>query len=282
MNLEEENIILNKDYVIPNLMGRIGNCMFTTAAAYAYALEHNKQLVISRLMLQNCTEGYDHSQELFRKFDFIDTHRGWEDGGVWNPVENPPDGKYVVISGFYQDVKHFEKYSEPLKSMFSPPDEFVNEVREKIPEIFEKRITAVHVRRGDYIHFPKIHPTVTPEYVSRALSEVSTKTDQVLIMSDDVTWCKNNIEGAADALYIEEWKAHEQIWIMSLCHNFVLSNSTFGWWGAYLSRQSDKTVVAPSTWFGPDGPAIVGPYDIDWIILPTYFHEDGLIYPVKE
>ena len=102
----------------------------------------------------------------------------------------------------------------------------------------------------------------------------------MLIVSDDVTWCKNNIEGAVDALYIEEWETHEQLWIMTLCHDFVLSNSTFGWWGAYLSRQPDKTVVAPSVWFGPNGPPRFEAYEKDWIILPTYF-DDGLILPVE-
>ena len=43
----------------------------------------------------------------------------------------------------------------------------------------------------------------------------------------------------------------EGIWLLSLCHHFIISNSTFSWWGAWMSRNPNKIVISPSTWFGP-------------------------------
>ena len=66
---------------------------------------------------------------------------------------------------------------------------------------------------------------------------------------------------------------------MSLCSHFILSNSSFSWWGAYLSQYENKVIVAPETWFGPDAPQNWQDiYCKDWIVLPTYFNK-GMIYP---
>ena len=266
--------MVNKDYIIPALGGRLGNNMFMVAHAYVKGLEYNKQMVIAKNQL--VYEGNDYSQNIFSKFDFIDEF-------VENYNFNPPvpsDDKHTIYVGYYQSEKFFERYSENIKSLFGPPLEFIDKIRTEIPVIFEKKVTVVNVRRGDYLFYPNYHPTVTPEYIIKALNQIPT-TEHVLIASDDIPWCKENLKGTSGAItYLEGWKSHEQLWIMSMCHNFVISNSSFSWWAAYLSRHSEKIVIAPETWFGPEGPATwEDMYCKDWKVLPTYF-DNGLIKPI--
>ena len=47
----------------------------------------------------------------------------------------------------------------------------------------------------------------------------------------------------------------ETLHLMKLCDGFVISNSTFSWWGAYLSTADPKNIIAPYPWFkGQDSP----------------------------
>jgi len=150
-------------------------------------------------------------------------------------------------------------------------------MRVEIPILFSNNVTAINVRKGDYLLYKNYHPTVSAEYINKALEEIPNR-DHHLIISDDIPWCKENLN-LPNCIYLEGYNTYEQLWILSLCKHFVISNSSFSWWGAYLSLNENKIVIAPETWFGPEGPQDWSDtYCSDWTILPTYFN-NGLILP---
>ena len=70
-----------------------------------------------------------------------------------------------------------------------------------------------------------------------------------VIFSDDIEWCKKNLN-ISDSLYIENEKDYIEMYLMSLCRNNIISNSSFSWWGAWLNNYQSKIVIGPSKWFG--------------------------------
>lgn len=263
------------EYVIPTLGGRLGNNLSMIANAYARSRDFNLPLYICRSQVEyhNGESNDNYSSTILSKFNYIEE---FPNDGIVNPPE-PVKGRPTVYDGYYQDEKYFHKYKDDLLDLFGPTSEFIDRVRLKLPQLFKGRVTAINVRRGDYLYYPNYHPTVTVDYIMAAVSQIK-KTDSFLILSDDLEWCRTNLS-LPNAAYIEGYNSYEQLWIMSLCHDFIISNSSFSWWGAWLSRCTDSTVVAPETWFGPEHQADwQGQYCKGWIKLPTYF-KNGFILP---
>lgn len=262
-------------YVTCNLKQRTGNLMFQIAHGYSQALRNKR-----RFILPSNVESSLHLQKnLFRYFDF--------------GLESLPDIKYTestfeyqelainensptVFDGWFQSEKFFEPHKEVIKNLFYPPAHFINNVKEDLPFLFNHTTLAINVRRGDYLYKPGGHPVITMDYINEALKHVP-KCERVLVMSDDIGWCKENIH--LDNVYFnEKYWDHEGIWLLSLCDHFIISNSSFSWWGAYLSKTPYKTVVCPDTWFGPEIP--VNTKDLfcpDWIRIPTRWQDGFLI-----
>jgi hypothetical protein len=254
------------DYILPIVAGRLGNNLFMVANAYAKAKEYGKELYLYKSHFSN-----EYVNTIFKDFIFIDDY---VDNKNYN-LEIPSDNTHTLYTGYFQSENYFNKYSNEIKDLFYPPIEFINKIKLELPIIFVKEITAIHVRRGDYLSYPDIHPTLSKEYILEAIKHVPN--NQILIVSDDIEWCKKNlnIEGA---IYSEGYKSYEDLWILSLCHHFVISNSSFSWWGAYLSKNKNKIVIAPKTWYGPNGPKNWDEiYCKNWIIHETLY-KNGYIY----
>jgi len=247
------------EYITCHIGGRLGNNLFMIANAYARALDENKRFVVYRDYLTYGND--DYPSNILRKIDLVE-HL---------------DHSQKAYMGYFQSESYFDKYSENIKSLFSYPLEFEQRIRTELPFIFEGDVTVINVRRGDYLHSPNYHPVVTPEYIHKANALIP-NTRHYLIASDDIDWCKEHLH-FPNSTYLQGYRSYEQLWILSMCKNFIISNSSFSWWAAYLSREPNKIVVAPETWFGPEH---IGDwsnmYCKDWTILPTYF-ENGLIKP---
>lgn len=246
--------------------------MFMIAHAYAKSLEYNKQFVIAKDQTVDGNTNDDYSSHIFRKIQLIEK---FEDNHNWNPKE-PSHDKHTQYTGYFQDERYFLRYSEAIRDLYAPPYDFVERIQKELP-ILNSEVTLISVRRGDYLFYPNYHPVVSLEYLEAAISIMPKH--GYIIASDDFAWCRENLKLNAPVKFLEGYRPHEQMWIMSLCHHFIISNSSFSWWGAWLSRFENKAVMAPSIWFGPEGPKTWNNMYADgWAILESRF-ENGLIYP---
>jgi hypothetical protein len=129
---------------------------------------------------------------------------------------------------------------------------------------------ALHVRRGDTVTQPKgFQPLAPLSYYTDALTSVDP--DQqlgVVVFSDDIKWCRRNLGPAiADraVCFVDHGpgRSHKpavysrqapvdwlDIQLMALCRHHVISNSTYAWWGAWLS--GNPAPRYPSVWWGPN------------------------------
>jgi hypothetical protein len=157
--------------------------------------------------------------------------------------------KNVKINGYFQSEKYFINYKKEIKDLFKIDDETNFFLLKKYSNIISLDTCSIHVRRGDYLKFPNIHPTQNIEYYNKAVGYIG-ENKHYLIFSDDIEWCKNNLNFIKNKTFIFGNSDFQDLYLMSLCKNNIIANSTFSWWGAWLNNYKNKVVVAPELWFG--------------------------------
>ena len=240
-------------YVTNTLCGGLGNMMFQMSAAWAYSRRFGKEFRYTQHI------GSLHDSDL-SLFNFVTANFIKCNKGIEFSLYNETDFSYfpipqldgnISLEGYFQSSKYF---SDVLT---------IGMLREKFNCSSKKeRYPFIHIRRGDYVGKSNYHTVLPLEYYEGAMSVI--KSDKYYIVSDDMEWVKANFHHKS-FVYFEE-PAINCFQLMASCDRGIIANSTFSWWGAYLSH-SPRTYVAPKNWFGPSGPSNHDLYEKDWIIL---------------
>jgi len=230
--------------ILSLLKGGLGNMMFQLAAGASLSHDLNTDFVYT-LDGWNCVTNYNiqnFPNTIFKNLKQvkIDSYVGKinlyrEQDFSYKPL--PTHGN-LALDGYFQSEKYFTHNREHIKSLFDIP-----------VDAKYKDHTFMHVRRKDYLLHSQVHPTCPVSYYKEALNVIGA--DKVIILSDDIDWCRKNID-IGQAEFSMSKTEIEDLSIMISCKNSIIANSTFSWWGAWLS-DSDK-VIAPKMWFGPQGP----------------------------
>jgi hypothetical protein len=122
-------------------------------------------------------------------------------------------------------------------------------------ELDGKKILVIHMRFGDYLN-EKLFGVPTLKYFRDSL-QIQTKSalfDKVVVFTNGElnalkmldTLKLENVLVISDS---ERISASETLELMRFGSAYILSNSTFGWWGAFLSRHTSPKVICPTPWF---------------------------------
>ena len=242
--------------VSTKLQGGLGNQMFQIAVAYAYAKRFGLKCGFDFDSCYTPMQGNPSNKYINTLFknvprlnnDYSPRYQWHENGFSFNPAPVMPD---CVFHGYFQSERYFEDFKEEIKDLFHFPKDSIVRVDEELSKIEDKDITAVHVRRGDYLTNPDFHPVCSKEYYTKAMEEMGD--NNFIFVSDDIEWCKENFKG--DNIFYSPFKEEiEDLALMSLSDNQIIANSSLSWWGAYLCDWDNNKVIAPKKWFGPRGP----------------------------
>ena len=254
-------------------LGRLGNQMFQFAALKGIAKNRGYQFCLAPS--QNNDEYMDH--QMFIPFElgdtsplnvqFIDADRPLiQEAGFSfdeNLFNNCPD--WVDIRGYFQSERYFKHIREDLLKDFKFKGEILESCYEMI-DSFDIPPISLHIRRTDYITNPN-HTAIDISYYEKALKEFDHR--EVIVFSDDPEWCHNQSLFDDDRFLIAEGNSNYiDMCLMTLCKGHIIANSSFSWWGAWLSN-SEK-IIAPSGWFEGSNNEHLDTKDVipeNWIII---------------
>jgi hypothetical protein len=191
---------------------------------------------------------------------------------------NPLNQLYRSYTGFFQSPSLFPE-KDPLLKAFSLHSEFICKPLLKFLHLADKgNCLAVSIRRGDFLKYSDLG-VCSNEYYTNGINFVCERTavDYIFIFSDDISYCRKMLASIDhQVIYIEGFTPAKSLYLMSQCKHFVIANSTFSWWGAWLSEHQEKIVIRPEPWNNQD-PVAPDLLPVDWVSLPKFPAEKELI-----
>lgn len=169
-----------------------------------------------------------------------------------------PDGVY--LEGSWQNEKYFADIETIIRQEFTVKITQASKDKELAEQIASCESVSLHIRRGDYVsnpHTKQFHGTCDRDYYLRCVERLTqtVKNPHFFIFSDEPGWAHNNLKLPYPMTIVDHNKAdknYEDLRLMSQCKHHVIVNSTFSWWGAWLSQNPEKIVFAPKRWLKSD------------------------------
>jgi hypothetical protein len=241
--------------------GRLGNQLFQYAFMFSLSKENNYQMCLPSSN-SNFYKNYDLYFESNSFFDCFEsnvslcqkniTQNKFKEKSFDYDINFPNYIDNCDYSGYYQSYKYFKKYKKELiESLKFKQKNIIKS------ELDYSKIVSIHIRRGDYVN-NKTHETFSFEFLNTSKKHFDNK--KYLVFSDDIEWCKKMNIGD---YYAENNNDCLDLYQMTLCKSSIIANSSFSWWGAYLSEK--EKVIAPKKWFNNKN--VDDLYCDDWIKL---------------
>jgi hypothetical protein len=273
--------------IITRLAGGLGNQMFQYAFARALSIKYNTNLKIDLSFLKNRNMGpnftyRNYELDIFNVVEdfnptfencirFDEPHLNYSKEIVDNI--NRQIDKDIMIDGYWQSVKYFEESKSVIKSDFTfkslVDDSSVDKIKLMLDDIRSTNSVMLNIRRTDFLN-NDFHGVMGLDYINKSTELLESKIDnpKYFIFSDDIEWCEENIKLNNMVIVDHSYKGDRfsyYLQLMKECKNFIIPNSSFAWWSAWLSDSPNKIVIAPKKWFTNESINTSDLIPSDWI-----------------
>lgn len=267
--------------VIARLRGGLGNQLFCYAAARRLAHSNQAELVIDdhtgfvrdliysreyALKYFSLPSRVASSSERLEPFErsrravwkIVNSFRAYENRSYI--VEECRDFDYrlleldlkgsIILDGLWQDERYFKDIAEIIRSDLAFSLEPCSRNESLAGEIKTTNSVAMHIR---WYEIPGSEKNMALSYYNAAISELSSRVENphFYIFSDDPVMSKAFIPLDQSSFTLvdinsEPDNAIMDFWLMTQCSHFIIANSTFSWWAAWLSIKAGKNLLMPS------------------------------------
>lgn len=176
-------------------------------------------------------------------------------------------GANILINGYWQSEKYFQPIKDLIREEFQVKSPVKGPNLGLADEIRRSNAVCLHLRRlfgvsGSEVDCSVIkkHGVLSLEYYHEGLSYLAKRYETLhcFVFSDSPDWAEENLRLPYPTTFVRPshgivGKDYEDLCLMNQCKHYIIANSSFSWWGAWLCPNPEKVVIAPQTWF--NGPA---------------------------
>lgn len=281
--------------IISQLKGGLGNQMFQYALGRKLSLQNNKVLILDlSYVKKDSLRNYElvnlniqaetstkNQEQLFAKANKLQRFLPFYQL-ISEKSKRAADHKFAATAGFtyldgyWQSEEYFKDIRKQLIKDFQLKKPLDRASKKTLNLISKHNSVAVHSRRTDYVTNTaanKVHGVCSLAYYKKAIKYITKKIQEphFFIFSDDINWVKNNLK-LNNCFYMDKnpiEKGFKDLELMKNCKHFITANSSFSWWGAWLSENQNKIVVAPKPWFAKKSLNEGDTVPIQWIRIDT-------------
>ncbi len=177
---------------------------------------------------------------LQRKFEF--------DQRVANSGDN------VYLDGYWQTEKYFRPAAAQIRADLQFRPTLGAQAARMYAQMQAGTSVCVHIRRGDYLEILSQLGVVGADYIQAGIKLLAERFSGLhfYVFSNDPKWCIENLKIGHPHTFITSENAgnndREHLMLMTSAKHFIIANSTYSWWAAWLSTNPDKVVIGPKQW----------------------------------
>lgn len=255
---------LNEDVVAVQLSGGLGNQLFQYAAGRAASHRLGCRLWLDLSSLVDTPEevtrrDFELAPCLLKATPLVIPEEGWseyrQEGFAFDPEFDRIEPGCKMIGGFQSEL-FFASARDEIRRDLTAPMPHDSTLSRAFAEIWTERDpVAVHVRRGDYkkAGSQAFHGLLGRSYYRKAIDHLIQRRDpsRFFLFSDEPDEASELLEGLCTFSVVQgdpsqPWRDMK---LMAACSHHILANSSFSWWGSWLSSNPEKIAVAPYHWF---------------------------------
>ncbi len=167
-------------------------------------------------------------------------------------------GSNVYMRGYWQSYKYFSHIEDEIRRDFGFRYPIDTATDTFATQILQSNAVCLSIRRGDHLWHPvtsKKFGHCDANYYDEGLKIISAREKDIklFIFSDDIDWCAQNLKFDYPTVFVkhnfDNPRFDYYLQLIKLCNHFIIPVSTFPLWGAWLSTNPGKIVIAPKVWF---------------------------------
>lgn len=159
----------------------------------------------------------------------------------------------TVFNGYWQAPQYFDDLKPGMADLIRFPEALTAPLTDELAGIRAAgdRAVCLAIRRYEEVPRPK-HHILQLDYFQQAMARIEqvVENPHYFVFAQDMNWARNNITSCYPVTFAQEKDLHtgviQDLYLMTQCRHYILSNSSLHWWAAWLNRSSDKTVIAPA------------------------------------
>lgn len=261
-----------KPFVSALTYGGLGNNLFQVAAASALAWDNNAT---------PCFPSLDQNSEKYKHVLFrCETHRYGKVSMTWTKAnreayaaiyETIPYQPNMQLDGYFQSEKYFLHHREEILNLFAPlPSDLKYMLTNYQWLIDHPKTVGVQIRYYRCEAAGHVFPQYDRNYIEKAMSLFPVDS-LFIVSSNNLNFAKECIPSwAENVIFIENEPDYIHFYLLSFCKDIIITNSSFGWWAAWLNQNPFKVVVRPSFWVHHWNFDEVCPED--WVSVTASYH----------